>query len=63
MKEIFERNLQDAKNKIKKLNEPGNFGKFEENLERLMFFYVANYVGKDDFKCNHEFARIDTKNK
>lgn len=63
MKEIFERNLQDAKNKIKKLNEPGNFGKFEENLERLMFFYVANYVGKDDFKCNHEFARMDTKNK
>jgi len=61
IKEIFRQNLNEASAMIKKLKVPDNFGKFEENLERLMFFYVVNFVGKETVTCNHEFALINTK--
>ena len=51
VKEIFKKNLSEAKEIVKELKESDNFGKFEENLERLMFFYVVNFVGKDVVTC------------
>ncbi|MCD4817132.1 MAG: aminotransferase class V-fold PLP-dependent enzyme [Candidatus Cloacimonetes bacterium] len=47
IKEVFENNLREANNLVKNLKELDCFGKFEENLESLMFFYAINYKGKD----------------
>jgi len=46
LKEIFEKNLLEAEKLAESLQEPQDFGKFEENLEKLMFFYVMNFKGK-----------------
>ena len=46
LKEIFEKNLLEAEKLAESLQEPQDFGKFEENLEKLMFFYVVNFKGK-----------------
>jgi len=46
LKKIFAENLKNAEELVKNLQEPNNFGKFEKNLEKLMFFYVINFKGK-----------------
>lgn len=47
MKDIFEKNLCEAREIIKDLKEPENFEKFNTSLENLMFFNVINYIGVD----------------